>query len=199
MVIRASIDALHAYVAVLDVQGNIIEVNQRLREYSLLTDVNVDVVGSNYLDVCSDAIAHGVKSAARIESGLRRLLNGEIESFGVVYRCAERTFRVRARSFALPLKGFIVAQEDISAVLRARHERRQSRADLVRARALYATRAALAREELGQRLTGISLAAAAIDQGGDVGHAVQLIKIAVDEGREQLRLLRFSSEDETGH
>ena len=54
----------------------------------------------------------------------------------------------------------------------------------------HAARVDKLHEELGQRFTAISLAAEAIETGGDLASAVTLIRIAVEEARRELRLHR---------
>jgi hypothetical protein len=54
----------------------------------------------------------------------------------------------------------------------------------------HAQRVALSYEEVGQRLAGISLAAATLDNGGNPTKAAEAIRAAVDEVRQELRRLR---------
>jgi hypothetical protein len=190
-VLAASIDALHANVAILDHAGSIIAVNDKWRLFGNRRKAASDYVGLNYLDVCARAAGRGDTSAARVEAGLRRLLAGEAQSFGHAYVCAERTFRMRARHLSDPIGGIIVAHEDITALLTARRERDQSRRWLSVTEQANRARLGNAYEELGQRLAAISLAAQAIEDGGDAANATALIYMAVDEARHELRAMRY--------
>src|SRR5205085_7405900 len=76
------------------------------------------------------AYSRGDTSALRVQTGLRRLLEGESDSFGLVYHCSENSFRMRALPLGMPLPGFIVAHEDITDLLKARRERRRIARDL---------------------------------------------------------------------
>jgi hypothetical protein len=152
-----------------------------------------DYVGLNYLRVCETAAERGDTGAMRVGMGLRRLLSGESASYGMVYRCAERIFRMSARSISEPAGGAVVAHEDITALMEARRERTRSRRELHDIQLSHASRVDDAHEELGQRLTVISLASVALEEGGSVDDAVTLIKLAVEEARNELRLLRHET------
>ena len=125
--------------------------------------------------------------------GLKRLLVGDAGTFGLVYDCADRSFRMSARPLSNSLGGIIVAHEDVTALLRAKREQQQTHRSLSEVREDYAGRMARIHEELGQRLAAISMAAAALDQGANVADAVMLIKMAVDEARHELRFLRYQN------
>jgi hypothetical protein len=88
-----------------------------------------------------------------------------------------------------------VAHEDITALVLAKQERDRSRRSLQDARREHARRIEDAREELGQRLTGIALAATALERGGDPANAIALIQMAVEEARHELQLLRYQDAD----
>lgn len=190
-ILVAAIDALHANVALLDHAGSIIAVNERWRRFGSQRNAASDYVGTNYLDVCARAARRGDATAARVEAGLRRLLSGDAATFGQVYICAERICRMSARRLGDPFGGIIIAHEDITALLKAkRHcdELRQASGTMGHE---HATQLDHACEELGQRLAAISLAAQALERGGDPANAIALIHMAVDEARHELRALRY--------
>ena len=191
-VLQASIDYLHANVAVLDDDGGIVRVNERWRRFGGARDARSDYVGLNYLKVCAESYARGDQSAMRVERGLWRLLDGNADSFGMVYHCAERTFRMQARRLDEPIGGLIVAHEDITRLLRARHARRATGHQLSEAEKTHRDQLARTHEELGQRLAAISLAMCAIENGGNVSDAVMLMRMALDEARHELELLRYT-------
>jgi hypothetical protein len=190
-VLAATIDALHANIAILDHAGSIIAVNDKWRQFGSRSKAASDYVGLNYLDVCSRAAVRGDSSAARVEAGLRRLLNGDAQTFGHAYVCAERTFRMSARHLGDPIGGIIVAHEDITALLIAKRERDHSRRSLGVVEREHFARLSHVYEELGQRLAAISLAAQAIEEGRASANAIALIYMAVDEARHELRTMRY--------
>ena len=51
-------------------------------------------------------------------------------------------------------------------------------------------------EELGQRLTSISLAVGAMEAGGDIADRATLIRMAVEEARHELKLHRHDARRE---
>ena len=188
--VRTTIDALHAHIAILDQAGSIVEVNDSWRSFGAQRNAASDYVGLNYLQICSDADRRGDSGAKRVEDGLRRLLDCRAESYGIVYPCAERTFRMTARRVSHPSGGIVVVHQDITALLKARRERNWTRRELDDLRRTHLDRVESAYEELGQRLGAISLAAGALERGGDDGDATTLIRVAVEEARQVVRVLR---------
>lgn len=186
-VIGATINALNASVAILDRAGTIVAVNDKWRNFGRCRGARSDYLGMNYIAVCAGAAERGDRSAKRVVAGLRRMLDGEAETFGIAYVCAERTFRMRVRHLGDPANGIIVAHEDITLLLEAarqQHLARQTPSESERARIARSNRAY---EELGQRLAAISLAARAIEEGGDLADSLAIIHLAVSEARHELR------------
>lgn len=177
--------------ALLDDRGTVIGVNDKWRRFGALRDATSDSVGLNYLEVCAKAAARGDKYAKRVASGLRNVLTGKYGTFGLAYRCQDRTFRMSVRPLRDPAGGLIVAHQDITALLQARLESKRSQRRLGQLRRAYAKRVDHAHEEINQRLSAISLAAGAMEQGGNVADAVSLIRLAIEEARNELRLLRY--------
>lgn len=95
-----------------------------------------------------------------------------------------------ARQLGAQSGGVIVAHEDITTLLKAKKERDVSRRAMSALEEGYAAQISQAHEEISQRLTAISLARHALEHGGDVGNAVALIALAVDEARHELQALR---------
>lgn len=190
-VLSATIDAFHANIAILDNSGSIIAVNDKWRDFGRHRRAPSDYVGFNYLDVCIKAADRGDPSAARTEAGLRRLLSGLAETYGQAYFCGQQIFRMTARHLNDPIGGIIVAHEDITALLNARWERNHSRRSLSQAEQEYVAGFDRAYEELGQQLAAISLAALAIEKGGDVSNAQAVISMAVEKAKFGLRALRY--------
>ena len=184
--VRTTIDSLNANVTVLDHAGRLVQVNECWRRFGARRNAASDYVGLNYLKVCADAAKRGDADAGRVEKGLRRLLDGEADTFGKVYRCGERIFRMSAHRVSHPAGGLVVAHQDITALMDARRE-------LQDAQRRHATCVEAAHEELAQRLTAISLAAGALEHGGNVDDAITLIKLAVEEARQELKLLRYEN------
>ena len=193
-ILAATIDALRANIAVLDRAGVIIAVNDKWRLFGAQRNALFDSVGINYLDVCSRAAEQGDASARRVEAGLRRVLAGETEACGHAYKIDDRVYRMSGRRLGDPLGGVIVAHEDITALLLARQDRAQLRRSLDTARREHLAQSSRTYEELGQRLAAISLAALTLEGGGDATNAIALIKMAVDEARNELRAMRYQDE-----
>ena len=99
---KALIDSLPANIALLDAEGDIVEVNDRWRRFG---EQNADGdrdsdVGGNYLAVCDEAIGARSEEAPAVAIGLRRVIAGERDTFELEYPChapdQQRWFRLSA-------------------------------------------------------------------------------------------------------
>jgi hypothetical protein len=192
------LDALDAHVAVLDGQGVVIGVNSRWRRGGCVNGVETKCVGDNYLDVCLGGSSLTERAARRVQRRLARLLQGQLESFVLAYRCAGRVFRLRATRVAEAPMRVLLAHEDITRMLEARRKLHDASRGLRRARNRHAVRIDQAYEQLGQRLAAIALATHAIERAGAATPAVNTIRIALDEARLELRRLRYEAETDSG-
>ena len=156
---REVLDALNAHVAVLDEVGTVIAVNSGWRRFSQQNGGTSDYVGANYFAVCDPDAKQGERAALRVRDRLRRLIDGELSTFRLIYRCAARTFHLRATRVADSPARLLLAHEDITNVLEARRRSASIEgsglADVCNE---HATRVGQAYEELGQRLAAIALA-----------------------------------------
>ena len=185
------IDVLNAHVAVLDATGRVIEVNSSWRRFGRQNDAVSDYVGFNYLEVCRQAARQGERAAARTERGLEAMLSGRADRFSLAYHCATRTFRLRARTISHPVGRVLIAHEDLTALLIARRERNRARSRLAAARREHAEVVAAIYEEVGQSLAAITLATQVLARAPANSSAVTTIRMAVDEAKRELRLLRY--------
>ncbi len=117
---RSIIDSLGHAVAVLDGGGTIIRVNRAWREFAADNGGGErlrDGVGLNYLEVCGAVIAAG-PGAAEALAGIRAVLGGETESFGLEYPCdsplEQRWFSMRVSPLQEGSGGAVVSHIDIS-------------------------------------------------------------------------------------
>ncbi|MBQ0822121.1 PAS domain-containing protein [Microvirga sp. HBU67558] len=126
--LRSTLDALSAHIAVLDEVGTIIAVNQAWRTFahaSGYADENHGV-GMNYLAVCETA-APLSKEAARTAQALREIMAGVRAEFRMEYPCRSpegpRWFQVRVtRPDQAPTRRIVIAHEDITEVKRTQQE-----------------------------------------------------------------------------
>jgi two-component system CheB/CheR fusion protein len=90
---QATFNAVPAELAVLDAQGQIVEVNDAWRRFATENEFfkgNAGV-GSNYLEVCEQSAKRGSLDAAHIANGLRRVLLGNEPLFSMYYECHSPT------------------------------------------------------------------------------------------------------------
>jgi hypothetical protein len=185
---QAAIDALTAHVAVLDVDGRVIAVNDAWRRYGRQHGATSDSLGADYVALC--LLASDDPRARRAAKGLRRLLSGEAEHFDLAYASGDRIFRMRARLVNDRPARLVVAHEDITAVVQARQTRAWASRTLSSLHRGHATRAAEVYESVGQRLAAIGLAARSLERAGVGSTALATIRVAVDEAKLELKRLR---------
>ncbi|WP_162820769.1 sensor histidine kinase [Microvirga calopogonii] len=126
--LRSTLDALSAHIAVLDEAGTIIAVNQAWRAFahaSGYADENHGV-GMNYLAVCERAASLS-QEAARTAEALREIMAGARSEFRMEYPCRSpqgpRWFQLRVtRPDQAPTRRIVIAHEDITEVKRTQQE-----------------------------------------------------------------------------
>ncbi|WP_262027867.1 PAS domain-containing sensor histidine kinase [Microvirga sp. Mcv34] len=126
--LRSTLDALSAHIAVLDEAGTIVAVNQAWRAFahaSGYTDENHGV-GMNYLAVCEAAAAVS-RDAARTAKALKDIMAGHRSEFRMEYPCRSpqgpRWFQLRVtRPDQTQTCRIVIAHEDITEVKRTQEE-----------------------------------------------------------------------------
>ena len=86
---RAILDALPAYVSLLDAEGTIVSVNEAWRRFAqdnVLQGAAVGV-GENYLAVCDRATGPSSAEAHAVAAGIRAVLGGSLPMFSLEYPC----------------------------------------------------------------------------------------------------------------
>jgi PAS domain S-box-containing protein len=126
--LRSTLDALSAHIAVLDENGTIIAVNQAWRAFAYASGYADDShgVGMNYLAVCEAAAALS-QDAARTAEALRDIMAGERSEFRMEYPCRSpegpRWFQLRVtRPDQALARRIVIAHEDITEVKRTQEE-----------------------------------------------------------------------------
>ena len=123
--LRSTLDALSAHIAVLDHTGTIVAVNQAWRSFARASGFGGrdDGLGMNYLSVCERSAGTSADAAQTAEA-LREIIGGRRFEFRTEYPCESaegvRWFQLRVtrpRSVQTPL--IVVAHEDITEVKRA--------------------------------------------------------------------------------
>lgn len=174
--LRSTLDALSAHIAVLDGQGTIIAVNRAWRDFAATggyAGVNHGI-GTNYLRIC-EAGAAASDDAARTARGLREIMDGQRTAFRLEYPCqtpsGQRWFQLRATSPAdQGDPRIVVAHEDITDVKRAEEALARLTARLLRLQ--DEERRHIARElhdTTAQNLLAITLGAARLQDRRSAG------------------------------
>lgn len=118
---QSALNALSATIAILDIDGKILAVNQSWQQFALANPpVQRNIAeGVNYLRVCDAAAGEEGEQARQAAQGIRAVASGEQEIFMMEYPChspqERRWFNLRATRF--PGDGearVVVSHEDIS-------------------------------------------------------------------------------------
>jgi PAS domain S-box-containing protein len=124
--LQSALDGLSAHIALLDGQGDILLVNKAWREFAEQGGLAPELVAkhANYLQVCDKATGGNSEDAASFAQGIRLVLDGKQESFGMEYPCHSPTRRrwYSGRVAILPGGGprrAVVVHEDVSERMRA--------------------------------------------------------------------------------
>ena len=118
---KSILSSLDSHIAVIDKNGSIISVNKAWDDFSIAngaTSAALTSNGSNYFNVCENSIAMGDTSAEDALSGLKAVLNKEIELFKLEYPChsptEERWFVLNATSFGGDGTNIVVSHQNIT-------------------------------------------------------------------------------------
>jgi PAS domain S-box-containing protein len=121
---RATLNSMRAHIAVLDLHGKIIAVNepwQRFAAENAAEDFesgNKTGVGVDYLRVCEDAAGENHPGAREACEGIKSVLAGNISSFRLEYPChspnEERWFTMNVTRLGPEIRGAVVAHGDIT-------------------------------------------------------------------------------------
>lgn len=135
---QAVLDALSAQIAVLDVTGRIIAVNESWRRFARENsgDATLEAgVGIHYLDAClqdPDTDPEGFGERAR--GGIEAVIDGERAEFSLEYPCHHpehpRWFLMTVTPLGQGLGGAVVAHMDITARVLAEQESRRRREEV---------------------------------------------------------------------
>ncbi|MBK7765160.1 MAG: PAS domain S-box protein [Sulfuritalea sp.] len=88
-------NALPAHIALLDVRGAIISVNEAWRAFARANALQGPEygIGVNYLEVCDSAQGNNAAEAGQVARGIRAVLAGGAGSFSIEYACHSPTER----------------------------------------------------------------------------------------------------------
>jgi diguanylate cyclase (GGDEF)-like protein/PAS domain S-box-containing protein len=93
--LKAILNALPAYIAVLDVAGRVLSVNEKCERLTAANALHGSVysVGDNYLEKCDEARGPNSIEARRAAAGIRSVLSNVQKGFSMEYPCEMPTGR----------------------------------------------------------------------------------------------------------
>jgi len=124
--LRSTLDALSAHIAVLDSGGTIVAVNEAWKSFAGAAGLSGSGVGMNYLSVCERS-ANSSPDAAQTAQALRDIIAGRRAEYRMEYPCESpdglRWFQLRVtRPSTARSSRIVVAHEDITEVKRTQQE-----------------------------------------------------------------------------
>jgi diguanylate cyclase (GGDEF)-like protein/PAS domain S-box-containing protein len=89
----AILNALPAYIALLDTEGFIISVNEAWRRFGSAIVIQAPgyEIGLNYLQICDSTLEDDSAKGHEVAKGIRSVLGGEAKSFSIEYPCHSPT------------------------------------------------------------------------------------------------------------
>jgi len=116
---RSTLNSLSAHIAILDNEGEIIQVNDAWHQFARENGLGASLIGVNYLSVCDRATGQWSEKATLASAGIRSVIAGEQDSFSLEYPChspdEKRWFHMRVSRFAGPPPvRVVVAHENIT-------------------------------------------------------------------------------------
>jgi len=117
---QQALDSLSAQIAILDSNGNIIQVNQSWRRFaaSNASPEKSDIaLFSNYLNVCDQVRGQDKQEASMMAAGIRAVLSDTTSEFAMKYAChsptSKRWFVARATGFVIKKNKFVVVSHEM--------------------------------------------------------------------------------------
>jgi transcriptional regulator with GAF, ATPase, and Fis domain/ABC-type uncharacterized transport system substrate-binding protein len=118
---RSILDSLKYHLAVVDREGNILDVNESWMRFARENDANclqLIGIGNNYFEVCRRAVADNCELAQAALEGIHSVLAGTLDQFELEYPCdspaEKRWYWMRVIPFSGPQEGVIITHIDIS-------------------------------------------------------------------------------------
>lgn len=116
---QQALDALSAQIAILDGNGNIIQVNQSWGKFATAnsspSDPDIELF-TNYLQVCDQVRGPDKDTALMMAAGIRAVLSDVVTEFAMKYAChsptEKRWFVARATGFLLKKSKYVVVSHE---------------------------------------------------------------------------------------
>lgn len=131
------LSSLSAHIAVIDHNGDLIAVNKAWKDFETANreaSLHSISTGSNYFDVCKQAIEKGDTYAAKALTGIQSVLNKENEQFEMEYPChtpkQKRWFLLNIINFGIDTSKVITSHVEITSRKLAEQSLQLSRSNL---------------------------------------------------------------------
>jgi len=102
----AILNALPARIALLDVKGIIVSVNDAWTKFGVYNAIqgSGNEIGQSYLDICDRALGDGSPETHLVADGIRSVLSGEKRRFSAEYSCHSSTEQLWFEIIVVPLR-----------------------------------------------------------------------------------------------
>jgi len=118
---KGVLSALSSHIAVIDLNGNLLAVNDAWNDFGTengVTSLNRISVGSNYFDECKRSIASGNQDAVKALAGIESIIRKENKQFDMEYAChipnLKRWFSLSVKNFGIDGDQIMIAHHDIT-------------------------------------------------------------------------------------
>jgi PAS domain S-box-containing protein len=133
---KSILDSIPAEVAVLALDGTIVEVNEQWMRFAKENcldpggNCKAAAVGANYLEVCAAGAAAGLDGARAAHAGIMSILDGSSSEFNLEYRCdspsERRWYLMRAKPLGSDRRGVVISHTPITQLKAAEEAARKA-------------------------------------------------------------------------
>ncbi|MBX2853102.1 MAG: hypothetical protein KTR15_15310 [Phycisphaeraceae bacterium] len=109
-----ALDSVLAQMAVLDMSGRIVAVNESWRSFARENDATDPsfFIGRNYINICEDSSQDGAATAREMIQGIRDVASGELPYYEIEYPChsptEDRWFLAHVNRFVDPAQPYVI-------------------------------------------------------------------------------------------
>ncbi|MHB8899170.1 MAG: PAS domain-containing protein [Thermoguttaceae bacterium] len=142
----AILDSVPSHIAVLDLEGTIVEVNGPWQRFAQENPTSAGAparntgIGVNYLEVCRQGLGESSENAMAAHDGIKAVLEGRMPRFALEYPChspnEQRWFYMVVTPLGKDRQGAVVSHSIITETKEAEEALRKSEVDLNRAQAI---------------------------------------------------------------
>ena len=190
---RKALDVYPLGLALLDERGVILHVNATWRNFGQRHGSSGDEVGHEYLEVCDRPTSAGLPQGAAVADKLRQLIAEDGGQFGHAYTWQNKHFVLRAARIVLNGRVRVtMAHQDVTDIVRARHQQEQLMEQVLQAQEEERARIALEiHDSTAQHLVALGLSMAALRDTNVPPQVLADMRHSLAEAHREIRTLAY--------